>query len=291
MDQPPPANPVLRLAPVLAVVTAMACFQVGAAFAKGLFPAVGPQGAATIRMVLGAAILLALTRPWRNWPGATPVWPLLGLGLSMAAVIGMFYQAIGRLPMGVAISLQFLGPLAIALFGSRKPTDLVWAALTAGGVWLLVGVNRPTLALDPVGIAWALGAAVGWAAYILVGRVASRAFGASTAAVSVSVAAILILPVGVHHAGAALLDPGLIPLALLVALFSTAVPGWLELYAMPRMPARTFAVFMSLEPAFAVLSGLIILGERLALEQIAGVAVVMAAAAGATWNSAPTTSS
>lgn len=279
-------SPTSAVLPMLAVVAAMACFQVGAALAKGLFPAVGPFGAATIRMVLGAAILIVVTRPWRHWPQPAPLLPLLGLGLSTAATIGMFYQAISHLPLGIAISIQFLGPLSIALFGSRRALDLIWAAMAGIGVWLLVGVGGFTHTLDPIGIVWALGAGTGWASYILCGRVASQAFGSSTAALAVTIAAIAILPFGIHQAGAALLSPGLIPLALLVALFSTAIPGMLELYAMPRMPARTFAVFMTLEPAFAILSGLIILGETLATAQIAGIAVVMAAAAGATWNSA-----
>lgn len=275
----------LLVAPVLAVIAAMACFQGGAAFAKGLFPAVGPLGAATIRMGLGAAILMAMSRPWRTWPKGAPLWPLLGLGVSTAVTIGMFYQAINHLPLGVAIAIQFLGPLSIALFGSRKPTDLIWAVLAAAGVWLLVGpgdIDRP---LDPVGIAWSLGAGAGWAGYILCGRAASGVFGASTAALAFSIAAILILPMGVYQAGTALLSPAVIPLAVLVALFSTVIPGRLELFAMGRMPARTFAVFMSLEPAFAILAGLFILGERLTAAQLLGISVVMAAAAGATWAS------
>jgi len=128
---------------------------------------------------------------------------------------------------------------------------------------------------------FALGAATGWAAYILLGRTAGASFGNATAALSVSIAGLLILPAGVMNAGTALLDPELLPLALLVALLSAALPFSLELYALPRLPARTFAVFTSLEPAFAVLSGLLILDEKLAWPQISGVVMVMIAAAGA----------
>lgn len=272
--------------PIAAVIVAMACFQVGAAFAKGLFPAVGPQGAVTIRLVLGAVILAVVTRPWRRWPSHAPLLPLFGLGVSIAATITLFYMAIERLPLGVAIALQFLGPLAIALFGSRRPTDLIWAATAAGGVWLLVAPGDSTRHLDPVGVACALAAATGWAAYILCGRVASTAFGGATAGLTTIIAAVLILPVGIAHAGVDLLSPALIPLALLVALFSTAIPGLLEFYAMPRMSARAFAVFMSLEPAFAVLSGLIILGERLGAGQVAGISLVILASAGTVWSGA-----
>lgn len=268
----------------MATVAAMASFQIGAALAKGLFPAAGPQGAAALRLCLGAAMLMALARPWRAWPRRAPLLPVLGLGASMAGAMLMLFLALERLPLGIAIALQFLGPLAIALFGSRRLTDLIWAALAAGGVWSIVGAGAGAAALDPAGVAFALGAAIGWAGYILCGRVAGAAFGTSTAALAVSIAAALVLPVGVHHAGASLASPALIPLALLVAALSTAIPFSLELYALPRMPARTFAVFMSLEPAFGVLSGLLILGERLTGAQTGGVAVVVLAAAGAAWS-------
>lgn len=264
----------------------MAAFQIGAALAKSLFPAVGPQGAATLRLCLGAVMLTAIARPWRAWPRHAPLLPVLGLGLAMAGAIPMVYLALERLPLGIVIALQFLGPLGVALLDSRRPADLIWAALAAGGVWCLAGASPAATALDAVGVAWALGAAVCWASYILFGRAASKAFRTSTAALAVSVAAVLVLPVGVHHAGSALLSPALIPMALLVALFSAAIPFSLEFYALARMPARTFAVFMSLEPAFGVLAGLLILNERLAGAQMAGVGVVIVAAAGAAWSSA-----
>jgi len=273
------------LLPLAAVVAAMAAFQVGAAFAKGLFPAIGPEGAATLRLCFAAPMLLAVTRPWRAWPRPAPLAPLLGLGSCVAAVIWMFYKAIAHLPLGEAIALQFLGPLAIAIFDSRRPSDLVWAALAAFGVWLLVAAGSAAAKIDLVGIAWALGAAASWGGYILFGRAASGAFGASTAALSISVAAVVILPVGVLHAGAGLLSPAILPTALLVALFSAAIPFSLEMFAMPRMPRRTFAVFTSLEPAFGTLSGLVILHERLTPAQLCGVAGVIAAAAGAAWTS------
>lgn len=271
--------------PLLATVAAMAAFQAGAAFAKGLFPAVGAEGAATLRLGLGALMLLALMRPWRNWPAKPPLGALAVLGLAVAGVIVFFYLALETLPLGAAIALQFMGPLAVAVFGSRKPADLAWAALAAVGVWLLVAQGEAGAKLDLVGIAWALGAAACWGAYIVAGRVVTAAFGRSTAALSIGLAALIMLPVGISHAGTALLDPALLPLALLVAVMSTAVPFSLEFWAMARMPARTFAVFTSLEPAFGVLSGLVLLGERLGLVQIGGVALVIAAAAGAAWSS------
>ncbi len=271
--------------PLLATLGAMACFQTGAAWAKSLFPAVGPQGAAALRLLLGALMLLAIARPWRNWPRPAPILPLLGLGAATGGAVVMFYLAQSRLPLGIAIALQFLGPLAVAVFGTRRPIDLLWAALAAAGVWCLVGGGDRTSSVDLVGVAFALCAAVAWASYILCGRAASAAFGGSTAALASTIAAILVLPVGIAQAGSALLSPALLPVALLVALLSTVIPFSLELYALPRLPARTFAIFTSLEPAFGVLSGWVLLGQHLAAAQIAGVAVVITAAAGAAWSS------
>ena len=228
-------------------------------------------------------MLIALTRPWRDWPREAPLLPLLSLGVAMAGTILLFYLAINRLPLGIAIALQFLGPLTVAIFGSRRATDLLWAILAAGGVWCLVAPLPGAAALDLTGVAFALGSAAGWAGYILLGSVAGGAFGKSTAAISVTLAGLLILPVGVLTAGTSLLSVDLLPLALVVALFAAAIPFSLELYALPRLPARTFAVFTSLEPAFGVVSGFFILGETLASSQVAGVAMVITAAAGAAW--------
>lgn len=271
--------------PLLATMTAMACFQIGAACAKTLFPAIGPQGAAALRLSLGAAMLLVIVRPWRTWPQRAPVLALFGLGAATGGAVLMFYLAQSRLPLGIAIALQFLGPLTVAIFGTRRPIDVVWAVLAAAGVWWLVGSGAHG-EIDPLGVAFALCAAVAWAAYILCGRIASAAFGGSTGALASSIAALVVLPFGVAQAGTALLSPALLPMALLVALLSTAVPFSLELYALPRLPARTFATFTSLEPAFGVMSGWVLLGQHLAISQIAGVLGVIVAAAGAAWASA-----
>jgi inner membrane transporter RhtA len=270
--------------PIAAVITAMASFQVSAAFAKTLFPALGPQGAVAVRLSLGAVMLLALARPWRRWPVRAAWPPLLGLGVSVGVAVLFFYLAISRLPLGVSIALQFLGPLGVAVFGSRRALDLAWAGLAALGVWALVAPGGVRFSADPMGVTFALAAAAGWAGYILFGRVAGSALGPSTAALATTIAALLVLPVGAARAGALLAHPSLIPLALGVALFSSVIPFSLELFALPRMPARTFAVFTSIEPVFGCLSGFVLLGERLSLAQAAGVAAVITAAAGAAWS-------
>jgi inner membrane transporter RhtA len=274
-------RPLGIVVPILAVVAAMAAFQVGAALAKDLFPAIGPTGAAALRLLFGSLMLLALVRPWRNWPKDAPLASMLGLGLAMAGAIQMFYLAIDHLPLGIAIAIQFLGPLAIAVFGSRRAIDFLWAVLAAVGVWCLVAAGASGERIDPIGVAWAIGAGASWAGYILLGRRVTASFGNATAAIAVSIAAIIIIPIGYASAGAAIFSIDLIPLALLVALFSAAIPFSLEFFAMPRMPPRVFAVFMSIEPAFGVLFGFLILHENLTPVQIAGIAMVIVAAAGA----------
>ncbi|HEY2709412.1 MAG TPA: EamA family transporter [Caulobacteraceae bacterium] len=270
---------------MLATTGAMISFQAGAAVAKGLFPTIGPEGAAALRLGLGAILLLVIVRPWRDWPSKPPLLPLLALGVSTALAILMFYRAITLLPLGVAIPLQFLGPLTVAIIGSRRPSDLIWAGLAALGVWCLVGLGAARTPINLAGVPWALGAAVGWGVYIHFGQAATTTFGRSTGALALSVAALVAVPLGIWHAGGALANPRVWPTGLLIGVLSAALPFSLELFAMARMPARTFAVFTSLEPAFAVMSGFLLLHEQLAPGQLAGVAVVMTAAAGAAWSS------
>jgi inner membrane transporter RhtA len=273
------------LIPLLAIMAAMACFQVGAAAAKQLYPAIGAIGAATVRLLLGAAILLVIVRPWRSWPANPPLLALLGLGASMAATLLFFYLAIDHLPLGVALSIQIMGPLLVAVFSSSRRSDYLWVALAAIGIWCLVDMGEGDKPISLLGLLYAVIAAAGWAGYILCGRAAGTAFGHGTAAVSVTVAALLVFPIGLATTGTAMFAPALLPWALVVALLSAAIPFSLELYAMPKVPARTFAVLMSLEPAFAVLSGFAFLGERLSPLQIAGVLLVMGGSAGTVWSS------
>lgn len=275
------------LGPILATLAAMASFQAGAAVAMHMFPMVGPRGAAALRLVLGAALLLVWARPWRAWPATFSRTAIFGLGGSIGGVILMFYQALERLPQGVVVALQFLGPLVVALVGARRPRDLAWGGLAGLGVWLMVVAGRSTAPLDPVGIAWALGAATCWGAYIVFGRRATRDFGGiPAAAVATTIGAMVALPLGIVSAGPALLAPAVLPLALLVGLFSTALPVALEFYAMARLPARTFAIFMSVEPAFGVLVGLVFLQQRLGPPELLGILLVMVAAAGSAWTAA-----
>lgn len=279
----------VALLPYAAVIGATLAFQGGASLAKSLFPVLGPQGTASLRLVLGASMMLAVARPWRRWPADAPLGSLALLSVATAGAVLFFYLAIARLPQGVAIALQFLGPLGVAVASSRRPRDLVWAGLAALGVWTLVGANLGEAArtVDPLGVVWALCAAASWAAYIVWGQAASRAFGPATAPLALAIAALVVLPVGLHEAGAALLRLDILPYALLVALISTAIPFTLEMFALARIPARTFSVLTSLEPAFGAMTGFLLLHEALAPRQLVGIAAVIAAAAGAAWTSRP----
>ncbi len=204
----------------------------------------------------------------------------------MSGAVLFFYLAIDRLPQGVAIALQFLGPLVVAIGGSRRPSDVVWAVLAGGGVWCLIGGAPRHGVIQPLGVVFALLSATSWASYILAGRWVGRVGGGANASpLALGVAALILLPVGLWRAGPALFAPEHLPLALGVAVLASAIPFPLELFAMSRLPAKTFAVLMSLEPALGALSGFVLLGERLGGLQLLGVAAVVTAAAGATWMS------
>lgn len=262
----------------------MVAFQLGASLAKGLFSSVGPVGAATLRLCIGGAILIAVVRPWRGWEPGRPLAPLALLGAGMAATILLFYLAIERIPLGVAIALQFLGPLTVAVASSRKPQDLCWAMMAGIGVWYLVNPSSVETSLDPSGVALALGAAIGWGGYIVLGRIVGNSFGRAAASLSLTLAGLLLLPLALFDAGLALFDLKIMPLAILVALLSGAIPFSLEIYALRRLPAQVFATFTSIEPAIAVTAGFVILDETLSTQQLAGVLLVVAAAAGSAWS-------
>lgn len=264
------------------LLIAMASYQCGAALAKQLFPAVGAQGATAYRLGLAALILLAWRRPWRNAHGRESRRALWGYGLAIGAMNLVFYLSLRTIPLGIAVALEFTGPLALALFGSRRLADFVWVALMVFGLALLLPLREQAQALDPVGVMYALAAGVGWAAYIVLGQKAGAAYGVDAVTLGTSIGALLAVPVGVAHAGSALLSPALLPFALGVAMLSSALPYTLEMIAMTRMPARTFSTLLSLEPAIAALAGVAFLGEHLSATQWLAIAAIIVAAAGTT---------
>ncbi|MEW9573337.1 threonine/homoserine exporter RhtA [Rhodanobacter sp. Si-c] len=262
------------------LLVSMASYQLGAALAKQLFPMVGAQGATACRLGLGALILLLVRRPWRTWQRGRDLRALWGYGLSIGMMNLVFYMSLRTIPLGIAVALEFTGPLALALFGSRRLQDFIWIALVVAGLLLLLPLRGRTHALDPVGVLYALAAGVGWACYIVLGQRAGSAHGGDAVTWGTSIAALLAIPVGVAHAGSALFNPALLPFALGVALLSSALPYSLEMVALTRLPTRSFGTLLSLEPAFAALAGVALLGERLSLLQWLAIAAIIVAAAG-----------
>jgi inner membrane transporter RhtA len=267
------------------LLISMVSYQCGASLAKHLFPQVGAQGATAYRLGLSALLLLLWRRPWRrsgtSQNTARRDWRALwGYGLSMGAMNLVFYMSLRTIPLGIAVALEFTGPLALALFGSRRLLDFVWIALVVAGLALLLPLRGQMHALDPVGVMYALAAGVGWALYIVLGKKAGAAHGADAVTLGTSVGALLAIPFGIAHAGSALLSPALLPYALGVAVLSSALPYSLEMVALTRLPARTFSTLLSLEPAIAALAGVALLGERLSLLQWLAIVTIIVAAAG-----------
>jgi inner membrane transporter RhtA len=268
------------LLPLAALLVAMVSVQTGAALVKGLFPQVGVAGATTMRLALASVMLLAVWRPWRRLPKARETRSLLIYGVAMGVMNLCFYSALARIPLGIAVALEFSGPLAVAIAASHRAIDFAWIALAALGLIALLPLGLGHEPLSPAGIAFALAAGACWALYIVFGQKAGSLHGGMTAALGTVIGALVITPFGLAQAGAALLDPKILPAACAVALLSSALPYSLEMFALTRLPTRTFGVLMSGEPALGALSGWCFLHERLSLVQWTAVASIMLASAG-----------
>ncbi|MEB3900462.1 threonine/homoserine exporter RhtA [Pseudomonas putida] len=277
-----PRSLAATLFPIGLLLIAMASIQSGASLAKSMFPAVGAQGTTALRLVFASIIMLLLLRPWRARMDAATLRSVVIYGLALGGMNLLFYMSVRTVPLGIAVALEFTGPLAVAILGSRRVVDFLWIGLAIIGLLLLIPVGQSGQAVDLVGAAYALGAGVCWALYILYGQRAGAEHGIQTAALGVLVAALFVAPIGIAHAGSALLAPALIPVALGVAVLSTALPYSLEMVALTRMPARTFGTLMSIEPVFAALSGLLFLGEVLSLSQWLAILAIITASVGAT---------
>ena len=267
--------------PILALLGATVSVQYGATLAKGLFGAVGAEGTTALRLIMGALILGVVMRPWRVRLNRRILPALFGYGVTLAVMNLLFYMSLRTIPLGIAVSLEFTGPLLVATLSSRRKIDFLWIALAVVGILLLSPPVHTDHPIDPLGAVFALGAGAAWAFYIVFGQKAGAELGHQTAAIGMALAAVLILPVGLTHAGAALFQPPILLSALAVGLFSSAVPFSLEMVALTRMPARVYGTLTSLEPAIGAVMGLFLLGEELAFAQWAGIAVVIAAALGA----------
>lgn len=268
--------------PVVLLLIAMASIQSGASLAKTLFPLVGAPGVTALRLLLGTLILVAVFKPWRLRFGREQRLPLLFYGLALGGMNYFFYLSLRTVPLGIAVALEFTGPLAVALFSSRRPVDLIWVVLAILGLWLLLPLGQGMESIDPVGAAWALAAGACWAVYILAGQRAGAEHGPATVALGSVIAAVIFVPLGAFQAGEALWHWSLLPLGLAIAVLSTALPYSLEMVALTRLPTRTFGTLMSIEPAMGALSGMIFLGELLTFMQTLGLISIIAASVGST---------
>ncbi|WP_308301146.1 MULTISPECIES: EamA family transporter [unclassified Crossiella] len=269
-----------RLHGVALILVGMSSVQFSAALAVSLYPVLGPLGVVTLRLVGAAVLLLAFARP-RLRGRSRRDWLTIALfGVVMAAMNVCVYLSIQRLPLGAAITFEFLGPLTLAIVLSRRRLDLVWAALAGAGV-LLLGSGLG--GVDAVGVLFALAGAACWAGYILLTRRLGQAFrGMEGLALGAAVGAIAVLPLGIGAAGGELLRPANLALGLLVGLLASAVPYSMDLLALKRLPAAAFGVMMSLNPALAALAGFLVLGQELSWTQLLAIGLVVLASAGAT---------
>ena len=268
--------------PIIVLLVAMCSIQGGASLAKSLFPLVGAPGVTALRIALGTLILVAIFKPWRLRFTREQRLPLLMYGLSLGAMNYMFYLSIQTVPLGIAVALEFVGPLSVALFGSRRAIDFLWVILAVIGLWYLLPLGDNVSHVDLTGAAYALGAGACWAVYIISGQKAGEEHGPATVAMGSLIAAIVFVPLGAFQAGEVLWHWSILPLGIAVAILSTALPYSLEMIALTRIPTRTFGTLMSMEPALAALSGMVFLGEKLNLQQIAALMCIVVASVGST---------
>jgi inner membrane transporter RhtA len=269
-------------APIGALLLAMLSFTSGAAVAKRLFPVIGPEGVTALRLTMGALILAAVWRPWRVRLGIVTGAPVLLYGLSISGITLLYYMSLKTLSIGVALALQFTGPLTLAVLSSRRRLDFVWIAFAVAGLALLTPRGGGAAPIDPTGAALALGAGACWAIYILIGRKVGRDHGPGITSLGVAVAALVALPIGLAHAGVTLFRPWVLMTGLLVALLSTVASFTFEMFALRRLPTRTYGVLTSAEPAVGAIVGGLALGEALPLGQWAAIALIIVASVGST---------
>jgi len=276
------------LLPLLAVLGSVTALGIGTSFAKQLFPVVGSLGTTALRVGFSAVLVLLLWRPWR-WPlRAGDAAALLRYGVALGGMNLLFYLSLQTIPFGVAVAIEFSGPMAVALFASRRPLDFVWLGLAVLGLGLLLPLGEGTAALDPLGVAFALAAAVCWGTYIVFGKRVAHLHAGHSVALGLTVAALTVVPFGVWQAGTALLQPSVLLFGVAVAAVSSAIPISLEMVALKRLPQEVFGILTSMEPAVAALLGLLMLDEHLTgLQWLAIICTMLAAAGSAATAGAP----
>ncbi len=270
----------LRVKPFLALLAGMVSIQFGAVAAKHLFPIFGAPGTTAIRLGLSAVILLPILRPWRATITRANLPMLLAYGGTLGLMNLLFYTAIQRIPLGIAVALEFTGPLTLAIALSRRRADLAWTLLAVAGLLCLLPLGEARHALNPAGILAALGAGACWAAYTVFGQRAGGVHGITTTALGILIAALVVVPIGLAHMQLANFHIALLPSMLAVAVFSSALPFPLEMIALTGLSTRIYGSLTSVEPAIGALLGLALLGEHLTPLQAIGVIVIMGASLG-----------
>ncbi|HCH49234.1 MAG TPA: threonine/homoserine exporter RhtA [Proteus sp.] len=269
--------------PVLLLLLSMLSIQSGASLAKSLFPVIGAPAVTALRLLLGTLILFFIFKPWRIKFTRESLMPLFLYGLSLGAMNYLFYLALETIPLGIAVALEFTGPLAVAMFSSRRAIDFVWIILVIAGLGLLLPIGDNIHGLDPLGILYALGAGVGWALYIVFGQRAGKGYGTATVSIGSLIAAFIFFPIGLMQSSPELMFSwSILPIALVIAILSTAFPYTLEMIALTRLPAKTFGTLMSLEPCMGAFIGIIFLHEHLTLIQWVALAFIVLASIGST---------
>lgn len=269
-----------RVWPILAVLGSVTALGVGTSFAKQLFPLIGSLGTTTLRVGLSALVMLLLCRPWRWALSRQDALAIGKYGVALGFMNLLFYLSIRSIPFGLAVAIEFCGPLTVAALSSRRRIDFVWLALAVLGLALLLPVQADAQTLDPLGVLYALAAAICWGLYIVFGKRTGHLHSGQAVSLGLSVAAVAVFPFGVWEAGSALLAPEILLFGLGVAVVSSAIPISLEMMAMKRLPRETFGVMTSIEPAVAALLGFLVLNEHLTALQWAAIAATMLAAAG-----------
>ncbi len=267
--------------PALAVLGSVTALAIGTSYAKHLFPLVGAQGTSALRVGFSALLLLLFWRPWRWKTSRVDAMTILRYGLTLGLMNLLFYMAIRTIPFGIAVAIEFTGPLTVAMLSSRRPIDFLWVGCALVGLLLLLPLGGGP-ALDPAGVLYAMGAAACWGLYIVFGKRAGHLRAGHTVSLGLLAASLVVVPVGVAHAGMALLEPKILLAGLLVALVSSAIPMSLEMMALKRLPKETFGILISMEPAVAALWAMLLLHEQLAGVQWLAIGCTVVASVGST---------
>ncbi|SCB84261.1 EamA family transporter [Gilliamella intestini] len=252
-----------RFWPVLLIFISMISVQGSASIAKYLFPVLGPEGMTAWRLFFSSIMLIFIFKPWRKTMTKQALKYVFLYGISIGCMNLAFYNAIARIPLGIAVAIELTGPIIVAMCSSRKLLDFIWLGIAIIGLSMLLPLYQVSDNLDPIGILFALLAGSGWACYILFGRKASTIYGSASVAIGSVIASCFLFPIGIWQSGSTMFSLELLPMVFLVSLLASAIPYGLDMIALPKLPAQTFSTLMSLSPVFAALSGFIVLHEQL----------------------------